>query len=141
MAQQVDSKIEKYLLMKGNKRLQVNDDIVDLTYKAVKDIPGIKLEFIETRKYGGWNEYKMLYKFPKKYDNFYELNEMLRNIQKLISCFVNFYSKDYIKVGLQEVDFNRDSYYFLFYVIKEIGEEEVDEIKEIFKEFEEYEYE
>lgn len=139
MAQQVDSKIEKYLLMKGNKRLQVNDDIVDLTYRAVRDIPSIKLEFIESRKYNSWNEYKILFKYPKSYDNFYELNNMLRNIQTLISCFVNFYSKDYIKVGLQEVDFNKDDYYFLFYIIKEIGEVEESEIEEMFKEYECYE--
>lgn len=139
MAQQVDSKIEKYLLMKGNKRLQVNDDIVDLTYRAVRDIPDVKLEFIETRKFNGWNEYNMLYKFPKVYNNFYELNVILRSIQTLISCFVNYYSKDYIKVGLQEVDFSKDDYYFLFYVIKEIGDEEVNEIEEIFKEYECYE--
>lgn len=139
MAHQVDSKIEKYLLMKGNKRLQVNDDIVDLTYNTVRDIPSIKLEFIETRKYDSWNEYNMLFKFPKSSDSFYELVFMLRNIQKLISCFVNYYSKDYIKVGLQEVEFNKDDYYFLFYVIKEIGNEEVNEIDEIFKELEYYE--
>ena len=139
MAQQVDSKIEKYLLMKGNKRLQVNDDIVDLTYRAVKCIPSIKLEFIETRKYNSWNEYNMLYKISKHYDNFYELSGMLRDIQKLISCFENFYSKDYIKVGLQEVEFNKNDYYFLFYVIKEIGDEELNEIDEIFKEYECYE--
>lgn len=139
MAHQVDSKIEKYLLMKGNKRLQVNDDIVDLTYKTVRDIPSIKLEFIETRKYDSWNEYNMLFKFPKSSDSFYELDFMLRNIQKLISSFVNYYSKDYIKVGLQEVEFNKDDYYFLFYVIKEIGNEEVNEIDEIFKELEYYE--
>jgi hypothetical protein len=64
---------------------------------------------------------------------------MLRDIQKLISCFVNYYSKDYIKVGLQEVDFSKDDYYFLFYIIKEIGDEEVNEIEEIFKEYECYE--
>jgi len=139
MAHQVDSKIEKYLLMKENKRLQVNDDIVDLTYKIVRDIPSIKLEFIETRKYDSWNEYNMLFKFPKSSDSFYELDFMFRNIQKLISCFVNYYSKDYIKVGLQEVEFNKDDYYFLFYVIKEIGNEEVNEIDEIFKELEYYE--
>lgn len=139
MAQQVDSKIEKYLLMKGNKRLQVNDDIVELTYNAIRDIPSIKLEFIETRKYNSWNEYNMLFKFPKDYNNFYELNVMLRSIQKLISCFVNFYSKDYIKVGLQEVDFSKDDYYFLFYVIKEIGDEEENEIDELFKSYECYE--
>lgn len=139
MAHQVDSKIEKYLLMKGNKRLQVNDDIVELTYNAIRDIPSIKLEFIETRKYNSWNEYNMLFKFPKGYNNFYELSIMLRDVQKLISCFVNYYSKDYIKVGLQEVDFSKDDYYFLFYVIKEIGDEEVNEIEEIFKEYECYE--
>ena len=83
----------------------------------------------------------MLYKFPKKYNDFCELSGIFKNLQKLMSCFINFYNKDYIKVGLQEVDFNKDDYYFLFYVIKEIGDEETDEIKEIFKEFEEYEYE
>lgn len=139
MAQQVDSKIEKYLLMKGNKRLQVNDDIVELTYNAIRDIPSVKLEFIETRKYNSWNEYNMLFKFPKGYNNFYELNVILRSIQTLISCFVNFYSKDYIKVGLQEVDFNKDDYYFLFYIIKEIGDEEENEIDELFKSYECYE--
>ncbi len=140
MAHQVDSKIEKYLLMKGTKRLQVEDDIVDLIYKAVNDIDGIQLEFIETKSKDKWNEYNILYKFPKSSNMFYELSYMLKNIQKLISCFVNYYSKEHIKTGLQEVEFNDDCYYFLFYIIKEIGEEEkIDEIEEMFKNYEYYE--
>lgn len=140
MAQQVDSKIEKYLLMKGNKRLQVKDDIVEFTYRAVDCIPRLKLEFIETRKRAGWNEYNMLYKFSKANDGFYELSDLFRNIQKLVSCFVNYFDRDYIKTGIQEVDFDKDDYYFLFYIIKEIGEEEkLNEIEEIFKEYECYE--
>lgn len=133
MDQRVESKIKEYLGMKGKKRLGVEDEITQNLLS--RDIyPGIRLEFIESKKYNTWNEYNVLYKL-NKIDS---LSEFCYILSQFCSLLRNKLKDFPIKIGISDISTEEGNYYILIYVLREFEyKEEISEILEIFNEYDE----
>ena len=105
--------ISRLLRMKGQKRLEVNDDLAEriLRYKYK---PDLELIFLETRlKEGKWPEYYVLLGCKKTDHSWDDAVLLLDSVSRWMDDF-----QDQEEIGIQEVDTTRDGYnYMLIYII------------------------
>lgn len=120
MGIQVSSNISRLLRMKGQKRLDVRDQVTQkvLDFDYTKS-PGLSLRFLEARnrqgEEGGWTEYNILYEIKK----ISETPGYLAYVFELLYRSVGTLLKDLPveSMGIQEVECGLSEYYVLIYII------------------------
>lgn len=111
--------IDKLLRMKGSKRLQVRDEV---TEKILELPPGvIDLQFLESKRFSGWNEYNALFRIKKIKESAPYFEVIFGSLSRLMKDLSDIENDG---LGIQEVECGLpDYYYVLIYIIKNDGKE------------------
>ena len=120
--------IARLLRMKGNKRLQIRDEITEGIIRFPYELRTggmIDLQFLESRSfesdYGQWNEYSALFKIRKINESAPYIGAMFETMSYL-SKTLGLLKND--GFGIQEVECGLpDYYYILIYIIRNNGKE------------------
>lgn len=127
--------IRRLLGMRGIKRLEVCNELTDLIlgYNYQEETPGIKLRFLETKKYesdgGTWTNYNILLEAEKYSDTPRYLSYVLDSVSKIIKALED--RSEYIdSLGIQEVDTGEAGFYYILLYILGDGREKENECEE-----------
>ena len=123
------SEIKRLLKMKGNKRLEIRDDITStiLDYSKNTIYPGVQIKFLESRlkstDMGSWVEYNILFEIHKMEESSVDyLSEIFKILGLIIKQLKDLEGIE--QSGIQEVECGISKYYYLLIYLHGEGTEE-----------------